>query len=614
MTIPRPVDLVVGRDEAHGLPCPTRPEAPRAATWRLETVAEMERPRDLQVTPDGGIVFVLDRDSSDVWHLPSDSGPPVRLTTQREPAPYWEDTPPAVAPDGTRVAFAADGAVWIAPVAGGPSHRITTAGSPTWIDDDELLVSIERDDATVLARVALTDGWPRLLPHGEGFGDCSDAAVSPDRTRLAFTFGPRADLNRSEIRVLDLATGTVRALTGTPRQHDLRAAWSPDGTTLAYASERSGWYELHLVDVEGGTDRQLTHDRADFAKCAWSADGARLLTTRSRHATTDLVTVTVADGAVTVLAPGGLWATPVWRPDGTVVATFESHAVPPRIERVDDRGTRTVIFDPSPAALRTAVHVGPEAVRYRSFDGFEIPGLRFRPTAAAPDRPVPAIVHPHGGPTSLYEDEWDGVAQYFLDKGYAWFAINYRGSTSYGQEFERANHGVWGVDDTRDCLAAYDHLAALDWIDPRRIAIVGASYGSYLALLAATDDPEHRFAAAVCTFGDCDIVTSWATGDREGVQDLERMMGTPAEHPDAYRAGSPVHRLDRIRCPLLVAHGERDERVHPSQSEELVGELRRLGKTYQYVTYPSEGHGFLRRAPFLDFSRRLERFLDWYLM
>jgi dipeptidyl aminopeptidase/acylaminoacyl peptidase len=575
----------------------------------------MERPRDLRVAPDGGLVFILDRDSSDLWHLPADGAVPIRLTTQREPAPYWEDTAPAVSPDGTRVAFGDEGAVWVVPVDGGPGRRVAEAGSPTWLDDHELVVTVERDRATGLARLAVDEGWPRPLPHGGDLGDCWGAAVSPDRTQVAFTFGPRADLNRSEIRVLDLASGEVRAVTGTPRQHDREPTWSPDGRSIAYASERSGWYELHVVEVATGADRQLTHDLADFGAPGWSPDGTRILATRSRRAKTDLVTVGVADGAVTVLATGGLWHSPAWLPDGSVVAGFESHATAPRLETLAAGGAdRSVRFDPTPAPLRRAPHVRPEEVTYRSFDGLEISGLLFRPAGASATAPVAAIVYPHGGPTSLYEDEWDGVAQYFVDKGYAWLAINFRGSTSYGREFERANHGVWGTADTEDCLAAHDHLATLDWVDPRRVAIFGASYGSYLALLSVTDDPRHRFAAAVCKFGDCDIVTSWATGDREGVQDLERMMGTPAQHPEAYRAGSPVHRLDRIEVPVLVAHGERDERVHPSQSEELVGELRRLGKSFEYVTYPSEGHGLLRRAPFLDFYRRLERFLDWHLM
>jgi dipeptidyl aminopeptidase/acylaminoacyl peptidase len=129
-----------------------------------------------------------------------------------------------------------------------------------------------------------------------------------------------------------------------------------------------------------------------------------------------------------------------------------------------------------------------------------------------------------------------------------------------------------------------------------------------------TDDREHRFRCAVCKYGDCDIVTSWAQGDREGVQDLERMMGHPATAREAYRAGSPYHRLENVQVPLLIAHGGRDKRVAPAQSEQLVARLRSLGKTFEYVTYPTEAHGLLRLGPQLHFYRRLERFLDWHLM
>ncbi len=272
------------------------------------------------------------------------------------------------------------------------------------------------------------------------------------------------------------------------------------------------------------------------------------------------------------------------------------------------------MYAPAPISLRAAPHVTPEDITYASFDGLEIHAFLFRPRQASPATPVPAVVYPHGGPTSYYGDEWDGHAQYFIDKGYAWLAPNFRGSTGYGREFERRNHDVWGVDDTKDCLAAADFLRTLDWVDGDRLAIFGASYGSYMALLAAADDDKRRFTCAVCKYGDCDIVTSWAQGDRDGVQDLERMMGPPSAARAAYRQGSPVHRLENVEIPLLVAHGEKDERVSPKQSEELVAELRRLDKTFQYVTYPTEGHGLLRAGPQVDFYRRLERFFDWYLM
>jgi dipeptidyl aminopeptidase/acylaminoacyl peptidase len=273
-----------------------------------------------------------------------------------------------------------------------------------------------------------------------------------------------------------------------------------------------------------------------------------------------------------------------------------------------------VVLAPTPAAIVAAPHVRPERVTFTSFDGLEIEAFLYRPATASADFPAPAVVCPHGGPTGHDGDEWFAHAQYFVDKGYAWLLPNFRGSTSYGREFERANHGVWGVDDTKDCLAGYDYLAGLDWVDGGRVAIFGASYGSYLALCSVVDDPQHRFRAAVTKYGDCDILTSWAQGDRDGRQDLERMMRHPADARAAYRAGSPIHRIEALSVPVLVAHGERDERVHPAQSRQLVDALARLGKTYEYVTYPSEAHGFLHAGPQVDFYRRLERFLDWWLM
>jgi len=293
-----------------------------------------------------------------------------------------------------------------------------------------------------------------------------------------------------------------------------------------------------------------------------------------------------------------------------IVAIEESHSRPPRlVARVGDESVS--LFDGAPAAVTSAPHAGLRRVTFESGDGMEIEGFLFTPRVTDP--PVAAVVYPHGGPTSVYGDEWDGHAQYFIDKGYAWLAINFRGSTTYGLTFERANHDDWGIGDTEDCIAAGHYLAALDWVDADRIAIFGASYGSYMAL-AALVHRDNPFACGVAKYGDCDILTSWAQGDRPGSDDLERMMGHPTANRLAYRAGSPIHQVERLDRPIFVAHGEQDARVHVKQAEELVAELRRLDKRYEYVTYPEESHGFLRKESQLDFYRRLERFLDWHLL
>jgi dipeptidyl aminopeptidase/acylaminoacyl peptidase len=605
----------VGKDEHEGVRAQKRKDLEPPPHWRLEAIAQTPRPRSLSV---GGsqAVFIEDGgDTSDLWLLDlEDDAVARRLTTGREPMPYWEDTQPRLSPDGTRVAYADGDHVWLVPTAGGPPRKLVEGSSPVWIDDARLVIAVERDDTTRLAVVDADDPWPRRLAveHAEldAYGDEGEAAVSPDRSQVAYTFAPRGDLNRSEIRVAALDTGEVRALTGTPRMHDATPAWSPDGQTVAYLSERSGFTELH---VAGAEDRQLTSAGADHAEHAWHPDGTRLLAVRGRRNRFELVVVDARTGEAETVGEGGTWSHPHWTPDGAIVGEYSDHATAPELRTVA-RGVAgaTPLHAPAPLSVRRAPHAALEDVSFTSFDGLEIPAFLLRPRDAT--GPVPAVVHPHGGPTDAYIDDWDGHAQYFVDKGYAWLAVNFRGSTGYGRDFERANHGVWGVEDTKDCLAAADYLRTLDWIDAERLAIFGGSYGSYMALLAVTDDREHRFRCAITKYGDCDIVTSWTQGDREGVQDLERMMGSPAIARGAYLAGSPYHRLESIDAPLLIAHGERDARVSPRQSEQLVAKLRRLGKTFEYVTYPTEAHGFLRAGPQLDFYRRMERFLDWHLM
>ncbi len=608
----------IAKDQHEGIPVQDRKDLFPPPHWRLEAVAACERPRSLVLGEDGTtIVFIQDRDTSDIWTLSLDEPIPRRLTTGREPAPFWEDIQPTLSPDGGTVAYGDEGHVWLVPIVGGAPRRLVEGGAPVWLGNDRLVISVERDDKTSrLAIIDLDDPWPRRLTvecddHGDEWG----AAVSPDGSEVAYVFWVREDLRESQICVANVETGTVRMISGEPAMADRFPTWSPDGAWIACVSERSGWYEVHLMRPDGSDARQLTHDQGDFFGATFSEDGLRLVATRCRRGRFDLVTIDVATGKVTEVAKGGAWSAPDWTADGSIVAAYTDYATPSEFRLVHGNGDVEVLHAPAPVAVTIAPHVEPEDVVFLSLDGTEIHGFLYRPAGASADAPVAAIVYPHGGPTSYYGEEWDGHAQYFIDKGYVWFAINFRGSTSYGRDFERLNHNDWGVGDTQDCLAAADYLASLDWVDGDRLGIFGASYGSYMALLSVTDDPVYRFKLGVCKYGDCDIRSSWAQGDREGVQDLERMMGPPSSNRAAYAAGSPVLRLDHLRAPLLIAHGEQDIRVNPAQSEELVAELRRLGgKTFEYVTYPTEGHGLLRYDPQLHFYRRLERFFDWYLM
>ena len=615
--MPEPLALWVGKEEYGGVPTPSRRGDPSPPHWRLDAIAATERPRTPSISADGRLVaFIQDRDTSDVWVLDLEEGTPRRLTTGRDPMPYWEDTIPVISPDGSQVAYADHGWIWLVPAAGGPPRKLVEAGSPVWLGSDRLVVIVEREERSRLAVVAVEEAWPQPLVRSAGdldtIGDEGQAAVSPDLRCVAYAFTPRADLNRTDIRVADVESGETRALTGASGVHDREPAWSPDGTRIAFKAQREEWYELRVADATTGVERVLVSEEADFSGLCWHPDGSQVAAIRSEHFTHDLVTVDVARGGMMVVGRGGSWGTPLWTADGAIVATYDDHRTAPELRLVREGEPKTLLA-PAPLAVVRAPFVEPEEVRFTSTDGLEIEALLYRPPSAT--RPAAAVVYPHGGPTDCSGDDWDGHAQYFVDKGYGWLALNFRGSTGRGKTFERLNFGDWGGGDVQDCLAAADFLRTLDWVDGEKLAIVGASYGSYMALCAAVEDAGERFRCAVCKYGDCDLLTTWTQGDRDGVYYCgENMLGHPSENRAVYLRGSPVRRLDRLAVPLLIAHGEHDERVHPKQSAELVAELRRLDKTFEYVTYPTEAHGFLRAGPQIDFYRRLERFLDWYLL
>jgi dipeptidyl aminopeptidase/acylaminoacyl peptidase len=401
---------------------------------------------------------------------------------------------------------------------------------------------------------------------------------------------------------------------------DRRPRWSPDGRTIAFLSNRSGWVELHSVSLDGGPAIALTSAEAEAIEFAWSPAGDRLACVINRRGSGGLDLIDVSSGRAVVLRDAAGWHhRPQWGPGGAwLTVEFESPLLPPDLYRLDlageTVGRETRLTDSRAPWLDSAGLVVPEVVEFPSSDGTRITGFLYRPTGAGPASRRPAIVYPHGGPADNWAFIWSLRLQWWVAKGYAVLAPDYRGSTGHGVAFQRALHGAWGTVDTQDVLAAADYLSGLDWIDASRLAVVGSSYGAYLAVLALARDPKHRFVCGVAEYGDSDIRRSWATGDRIGREDLERQMGHPSADPEGYRTGSPILDLSGVQAPLLISHGLEDRRVHPRQSEELVEELARLGKTFEYVVYSNEGHGLLNPANRRDYSRRLERFLDWYLI
>jgi dipeptidyl aminopeptidase/acylaminoacyl peptidase len=610
--------------ERQGWPSLSRPDVKPPKGWSLSLITSVNRVRHHSLSPDGQqLAFIWDREGlSDVYIMPvpvgapSGGGWPGRVSTERGPTPPWDDEVPQWSLDSQWLAFTMAGHVHVVPAAGGLPRKITdftsAASSPIWLPDSlGLIVSVERHEANKLLLTDRDGSWPQALTTGPG--DDVDAQPSPDGRLVAFVHSPHDDLNRLDIKLVELASSQVSLLTGAPKQKNWWPRWSPDGRLLAFLSQRTGWNEVWLIQPDGNGLRQLTHLGHDVADLAWSPDGSRLACTVNRDGTFDLALIEVQGGEVSYLRTGlGHYAQPNWSRQGEFLTVeYEDSLQPPDLYRVAvPGGQMTQLTFSNPPALAQQQLVVPERISYRSAEDLEIPAFLYRP--ANPNGA--AILFPHGGPTAQYIFEWDILAQYFVAKGYTYLCPNYRGGTGYGVEFEHANYFAWGIGDTQDCLHGARYLRDLDGVDPQRIAIYGSSYGGYMTACCLSRDPDYLFACGVSKSGDAHLLTTWAQCNRELRLYAEMPLGHPSKHRQVYLDGSPIYQVENVQKPVLILHGLEDDVVPPEAAEEWVEALRRAGKTFEYKTYAGVGHGFFKREHQLDIYGRIERFLDWYLL
>ncbi|NPV56576.1 MAG: S9 family peptidase [Anaerolineae bacterium] len=611
--------------ERNGAPSLPRPDLKTPVGWHLSLLAADDRLHHHSLSPDGRqVVFIWNRgETSDLYQVDASGGFPRRLTTARSARQWWWDGRPRFSPDGRWLVFTQGGHVQVMPAGGGALKKLTDfthgASSPVWMPDSRrLIVSVERHDETHLVMTDLEGALPQQLTFGAG--DDSDAQPAPDGSLVAYVFRPLADLDCLELRVVPPGTAAMRVLVSEPEHRVSRPRWSPQGDRIAFLFNRTGFNELWLVAPDGGGLRQLTSAGCDLADPAWSPDGRWLAVTINRAGALDLALVDAQTGALIDLrASLGCHINPQWAPDGAfLTCEYTSPVLAPEIYRAavnltapgaiaDDR-IRRLTYASLPVFDKTAL-VMPQRVMVESADGLQVPAFLFKPALSN----KAAIVHPHGGPRDQYVLDWDLDYQYLVAKGYTVLAINYRGGTGYGREFERLNQNAWGIGDTQDCLAGARFLAGLEWVDRQRIGIMGGSYGGYMTVASLVADDERLFACGVCYYGDADIPVSWALCERDTRLYTEMQLGHPAQQRQVYRAGSPIHQIEKIQSPLLILHGLDDDIVPPQASETIVEALRKAGKTYEYKTYAGESHGFLKRETILDAGARVHRFLDWHL-
>jgi dipeptidyl aminopeptidase/acylaminoacyl peptidase len=267
--------------------------------------------------------------------------------------------------------------------------------------------------------------------------------------------------------------------------------------------------------------------------------------------------------------------------------------------------------------------LGASAVRrpvsYTSRDGLTLNGYVTMPTlgvAAVQGSAVnlPTVVYVHGGPWARdLEFDGDPMPAFLANRGYAVLQVNYRGSRGYGRAFMEAAQGEFAGKMHTDLLDGIDHLVALGISDPRKVAIMGMSYGGYASMVGMSFSPE-RFACGISVVGMSDLASLlenappyWELGKPTWI----KYVGDPAKPEDRalMTAKSPLYRAGEVRGPMLLAHGARDVRVKLDQSQRMADALTKAGKTVDLVVYPKAGHGLHRWPDNLSFYRKTEDFL-----
>jgi dipeptidyl aminopeptidase/acylaminoacyl peptidase len=257
-----------------------------------------------------------------------------------------------------------------------------------------------------------------------------------------------------------------------------------------------------------------------------------------------------------------------------------------------------------------------QAIRYPSSDGLEIPAYLTLPKGAAP-RNLPTLVVPHGGPWARDEFGYDAMAQFFANRGYAVLQPNFRGSTGYGEKFLNAGNKEWGQKMQDDLTWGVKHLVTQGIADPKRVGIIGGSYGGYATLAGVAFTPD-VYAAAVSIVGPSNLITLlqsippyWEAGRKI----FHARMGDPTT-PDGkaqLERQSPLKSADKIRTPLLVVQGANDPRVKKAESDQIVVALRDRGFPVEYLVAPDEGHGFARPVNNMAMYASAEKFLAKHL-
>jgi dipeptidyl aminopeptidase/acylaminoacyl peptidase len=587
-------------------------------------------------SPDGKLIAFISNISgrNNIWLVSSESGWPTQLTVsdQRQISPAWS-------PNGRWIAYGSDvdgNEQWdIYLVSPGTGQVINLTNTPEvseenflWSPDNERLAysvkpkespNYEIDIMEVATKKVthLTNNTPADLNN-------APAAWSRDGKWLVFNQSNAAGKN-SNIFLAETATGKSTNLTAhTGNKVYTATNISPDGKTILLTSNAGNGYDnAALLDVSSKKVSSLTEEKWEINTGQFSPDGKLLTWVRNADGNSEIVTYDLAKreqralplpNGINTLAGSDTAFSGKGPRDLRLLLNHNGPNAPNDIWVYDlATGKTHQVTHSLSAGVRREDMVEPFLVHYPSKDGkWQISAFVYVPYNAQRNGKNAAIVSIHGGPDAQFINSFNRNIQFLVNQGFFVIAPNYRGSSGYGKEFSDANLHDMGGGDLEDVISATDWLIKTGFVDQKKVAVLGGSYGGYLSMMAVTKFPD-RWAASV------PIVpfVNWFT-EIENEDPLLRQydistMGDPVKNKTLLQERSPINFVDQIKAPLLLLAGGHDPRCPRTEAEQVASAVKKRGGVVELKVYENEGHGFAKIENQIDSYTRIADFLKKYL-
>lgn len=446
-------------------------------------------------------------------------------------------------------------------------------------------------------------------------------SISNDDRYIALT--KTITTTNNDMYLLDTQSGKVKHLS----PHEGEVSFNPqyfslDGKKLFYTTdEGSEFAYLASYDIATGEKEKVEEAAWDIMGSYISRTGKYRITVINNDARTEIKIYDERDGGNELKIEGlpegdvtgvnisdseklmSFYVTSSKSPANLFVYNFETKEV--------KQLTNSMSKEINPEHL-----VAGEVVRFKSFDGMEIPCLLYKPKTLAEGEKSPALLWIHGGPGGQTRLNYSPIIQHLVNHGYTILAVNNRGSSGYGKSFYAADDRKHGDADLKDCVESKKLLASLGYVDMDKVGIAGGSYGGYMVMAALTFTPE-EFKVGVNLFGVTNwlrtlkSIPPWWASFRNA---LYTELGDPTTIDSvALYNKSPLFFTQNITKPFIVFQGSNDPRVLQVESDEIVANARKNNVPVEYVIFPDEGHGFVKKENNIKTSQEMLKFLDKYL-